>query len=238
MLLNHLVHLNTCRLIGYQVTDAYTEAIVDEELLNCVLEGIEHVYSGLGAIVIVSNVDNTLTRFGEDILVQLPLLENALLDINLHIPLILHCQVNRGQKTAHNLMTRPMLIIHCSRRKHGELADIFRVSRVRVVHSAETLVPHHQVHELTAIEFHAWPCNTEGANKSVLNNTNDRLTITRGDDLMRHCCNLLQFGRGLVGLWDVSIHFITIKICVVWTGDHNVETKRIIRKYLYTMTHH
>ena len=105
VLLNHLVHLNTGRLIGYQITDAYTETIVDEELLNCVLEGIEHVYSRLRTIVIVSDVDNTLARLGEDVLVQLPLLEDALLDINLDITLVLHGQIDRREQSAHNLMT-------------------------------------------------------------------------------------------------------------------------------------
>ena len=131
-----------------------------------------------------------------------------------------------------------MLVIHCTRRKHGELAEILRICRVRIVHCTEALVPHHEIHELTAIEFHTLPGNTEGANKSVLNYTNNRLTITRCDDLVRHCCNLLQFSGGLVGLRDVRIHLITIKICIVRAGDHNVQTKCIVRKYLYTVTHH
>ena len=91
-----------------------------------------------------------------------------------------------------------MLVIHCTRRKHRELAQILRICRVRVVHCTEALVPHHEIHELAAIEFHTLPGNTEGAHESILNYTDDRLTITRRDDLVRHCCNFLQFSGGLI----------------------------------------
>ena len=50
-------------------------------------------------------MDNTLARLGEDVLVQLPLLEDALLDIDLDITLVLHGQIDRREQSAHNLMT-------------------------------------------------------------------------------------------------------------------------------------
>ena len=50
-------------------------------------------------------MDNALARLREYILIQLSLLENTLLNINLHVALILHRQIDGRQKTAHNLVT-------------------------------------------------------------------------------------------------------------------------------------
>ena len=36
----------------------------------------------------------------------------------------------------------------------------------------------------------------------------------------------------------MRIHLITIKICIVRTGDHNIQTEGVVREHLYTVTHH
>ena len=85
-----------------------------------------------------------------------------------------------------------MLVINCARREYRELVQALRIFRVRIIHCAKALVPHHEIHELAAIEFYTWACNTEGTDESVLNYTNDWLTITGRDDLMRHRSNLFE----------------------------------------------
>ena len=49
---------------------------------------------------------------------------------------------------------------------------------------------------------------------------------------------MFELGDGLIGLWDVHVHLVTIKVSVVWGTDREVEPERVIGQYPDPMSHH
>ena len=215
-------------LIGYQVTDTNRETIIDEKLLNSVLERVNHINRVLRAIIVVGNMNNALRRLRKDRLIKDTLADRTLLDLHeilrdlvILIRIVRHVHVDRRHELGNHLLTRP-------------LAILLRPRNVTL----KPLIPHHQIHILFPIELHRGSRNAIRAYKSILNNTNNRLAVSRRDDLERNRGDFCEFRRRLITLRNVGIHFITIEICVIRGGYRYIQTECIERKNLTAVSHH
>ena len=178
-------------------------------------------------------MDNALGRLREDILVEDALLDDTLADLH-HIviaPVVLvesvaHLEIDRRHQLREHLLPRP------ARRLALWLPAGDRHDPLK------TLVPHHHVHELAAVEFHMRLRDAVGAHQRVLNDTDERLGMARSHDLVRNRRDLCEFRRGLVGLRDVRVHLITVEVCVIRRRDGYIETEGVVGKHLDTVTHH
>ena len=87
---------------------------------------------------------------------------------------------------------------------------------IRLRHcTVKALIPHHQVHELTAIEVHVITCQAVAAHECVLHNADNRQTVTGTENLVRNRRNLLQLRRRLVALRAVHVHLVAVEVRIV-----------------------
>ena len=231
-LLNHLLHLLPRLLVRNQVRHAHREAIVNEELLNRILHRVDEVHRIRRPVVLEHRVNDALGRLREDVLVEDALLNLALenphevlLDLVVLIEAIAHRHIDRGEQLADNLLARPPLLA----------ADFLRTLRYGPL---ETPIPHHHIHKLPSVEIHVGARDTVGAHQRILYDTNHRLRMAGRDDLVRDGRNLQQLRRALVGLRDVRVHLIAVKIRIVGRRDGYVQAERIVGQHFHTVPHH
>ena len=59
-----------------------------------------------------------------------------------------------------------------------------------------------------------------------LGGSNQDLAIFGGAQVVHDTHELACLCLGLLGLWHMQVHFVAIKVSVVWTADALVEAKR------------
>ena len=231
-LLDDLFHLLPSVLVGNQVRHAHREAVVHEELLHRVLHGVDEVHRIRGPVVLEDGVNDALGRLAEDILVEDALQNLALanpheilLDLVVLVHAVPHVHIDRGKKLAENLLAGPALLAIL-------LAPTLR-------HDAlETPIPHHHIHKLPPVEGYMRPCDPVGANKSVLHDADHGLRVTGRNDLVRNGRNLQELRGALVGLRNMGVHLVAVKVRIVGRRDGYVQAERIVGQHLHAVPHH
>ena len=156
-------------------------------------------------------MDDALGRLAEDALVELALQDLAVADDHLALGAVVHLQVDRGQELAEHLAPRPLTVV-----------------ALRLGDSAvKAPVPHHQVHELPAIQGHVVPGDAIAPHQRVLYNANHGKTITRAQNLVRDGGDLLQLRGSLVALRAVHVHLVAVKVGIVRSRHGHVQAERL-----------
>ena len=60
----------------------------------------------------------------------------------------------------------------------------------------------------------------------------------RGYNLLRDCHDFFDFGLRLHRLWNVHVHFISVEVCIVGSGNTQVKSESLEIKDFYAMAHH
>lgn len=111
----------------------------------------------------------------------------------------------------------------------------FENSRLR--NSFSIINPHHELHQIFIVDESVSLCQEHATQEWVLHNTHDWLVWLWVHHLLWHKHHLFDFCYRLVALRNVHVHFVTVKVSVVWWGYTQVHSKRGVREDLDSMAH-
>lgn len=84
---------------------------------------------------------------------------------------------------------------------------------------------HQQIHQTRQLNENIPLCHHPNGGQCVLDNAHHRLVGLRCDQLPWNHGNFVDFGAGLQRLGQMQIHFIAIKVGIVWGGDGQIHTE-------------
>lgn len=97
---------------------------------------------------------------------------------------------------------------------------------------------HEQLHHFEFLEECVPLREQHGPEQTILHDAHHCTVTLRGYDVVLHHHNFLKFGFGFVTLRDVHVHFIAVEVCVVGSGDAEVESEGGEGQDAHAVAHH